>query len=321
MKRDNFRYIATLFIMSFVAALSLCSCSKDDDVESGSSTGSNDSNSWYFCEDRNAFNNTQANADYNSNKLNYYNYIDESGRLKRGGGKTFIHFLNSNTLEVWYFELGVAGCQQSLSSQYYVSTSYYIGKDKLIYYSVSHSTYTYVEVDGKLLVTNGDLYTRTSNGIIKDGTSEVLQKGTVNASNFSKEKQISDACAKVSATRTCNYNNLTCALIFNSSLGSQFPNESIVYGVEYGINICETTLESESRNNPVTMQFDMIDQVKRPYEAIILKLLNKGTLTSSEKSFYDKWHLSIQDMMKRGNHNFVTKCYVRYGGTKYYVVQ
>lgn len=319
MERNKILYIATLFIVAFAAAVSLCSCSKDDDVESGSSTGSNDSNSWYFCEDRNAFNNTQANADYNGNRLNYYNYIDESGRLKRGGGKTFIHFLNSNTLEVWNFELGVAGCQPSLSSQYYVSTSYYIGKDKLIYYSSSNSTYTYVEVDGKILVTNGDLYTRTSNGIIKDGTSEVLQKGTVNASNFGKEKQIADACAKVSATRSCNYNNLTCTVNFNSSLASTYSNESFVYGVEYGIGTYDTTLESESGSNPVTIKFDMVDQVKRPYEAIILKLLNNGELTSSENSFYNQWHLSIQDMMKKGNHNFVTKCYVRYGGTKYYI--
>lgn len=306
--------------MVIITVLSLCSCSKDDDGSgTNASTGDSNSTSWYFYEDRDVFNNSQANADYNSNQQNYYNYIDNAGLLKKWYGKTFIHFLNNNTLEYCNFALGVAGCQQSLSSKYYVTTPYYIGKDKLIYFSISQSTYTYVELDGKILVTNGDIYTRTSNGLVKDGTSEVMQKGTVNVANFSKEKQIADACAKVSANITCNYDNLTCTVNFNSSLGSVYSSESFVYGVEYGINTCESTIESDSKSTPVTLSFNMLDQAKHPYEVVILKLINNGVLTTSERSFYTKWHKTIDDMISRGNHKFVTQCYIRYRGTKYYI--
>lgn len=320
MERNTLRYFIMLFIFTFAATVAFTSCNKDDeDSGKDSSTEVSDSKNWYFYEDRDGFNNVEANTDYNSNKHKYYNYVDDNGYIKGGYGRTCIHFLNNNTLEYWYFTLGVEGCKPSLSSQYYCKTPYYLGNDNFIYFSSSHFVYSYVEVDGKIIVTNGDIYTRTSNGIIKDDTSQVLQKGTVYTSNFSKEKQIADACTKISVNKSCDYNDLSCNLNFNSVLGSIYPNESFVYGVEYGINICETTIESESRSNPVTMNFEMLDKAKHPYVAVILKLENNGVLTSSETSFYNQWYKSIKDMMSRGNHNFVTKCYVRYSGTKYYI--
>lgn len=308
-----------MIMMVFCITINFSSCSKDDnETASSSSSVTSNSKDWYFYEDKDAFNNAQANSDYNSNRLNYYNYVNEDGIIKRGYGRTCIRFVNKNTLEYWYFTLCVAGCKESLSSQYYCNTPYYLGKDKFIYYSSSHSTYSYVEIDGKIIVSNGDIYTRMSNGIVKDGTSQVMTQGAVYTSNFSKEKQIADACKSVKVNASCNYNNLTCTVTFNNSLSSQYPSDTFVFGVEYGINSYDTTIESETKSNPVSISFAMLDQEKSPYFSIALKIQNNVPLNSSEKSFYNKWYRTIQDMISKGV-KFVSKYYVRYGGVKYYI--
>ena len=47
---------------------------------------------------------------------------------------------------------------------------------KLVYYDDSPRTYTYTRVNGKLYVSNGDIFTKTSSGLIKDGSSGVMSK-------------------------------------------------------------------------------------------------------------------------------------------------
>lgn len=54
----------------------------------------------------------------------------------------------------------------------------YAGKyfGELVYCSNQMSYHTYTKVDNKLFLTNGDIFTITSSGLIKDGSSKVLSK-------------------------------------------------------------------------------------------------------------------------------------------------
>ena len=55
--------------------------------------------------------------------------------------------------------------------------SFYAGSifGQMIYYGTP-TYYTYAKVDNKLIVSNGDIYTVTSNGLIKDGSSDLWSK-------------------------------------------------------------------------------------------------------------------------------------------------
>ena len=55
--------------------------------------------------------------------------------------------------------------------------SFYAGSifGQMTYYGTP-SYYTYAKVDNKLIVSNGDIYTVTSNGLIKDGSSDLWSK-------------------------------------------------------------------------------------------------------------------------------------------------
>lgn len=55
--------------------------------------------------------------------------------------------------------------------------SFYVGSifGQMTYYGTP-SYYTYAKVDNKLIVSNGNIYTVTSNGLIKEGSSELWSK-------------------------------------------------------------------------------------------------------------------------------------------------
>lgn len=87
-----------------------------------------------------------------------------------------LHIKDSNTL-VYYYNCNlydpayVPSSAQTLGKVY---AGKYIGD--LIYYSTYTLTYTYTKIDNKIYVSNGDIYTITSSGLIKDGTSAILSK-------------------------------------------------------------------------------------------------------------------------------------------------
>lgn len=88
---------------------------------------------------------------------------------------TVINIVNDNTMVLYYADLWDP---DTLSGNAGIVGKVYAGPyfGELVYYDDSPSYYSYVLVDNKLVVSNGDIYTITSNGLIKDGTSKLLSK-------------------------------------------------------------------------------------------------------------------------------------------------
>ncbi len=86
-----------------------------------------------------------------------------------------INILNKNTIVVYFAHLWkpdkVSG-QSGIVGRVYAGP--YFGE--LVYYSDSPRYYSYTVLDNKLVVSNGDIYTVTSNGLIKDGSNVLLSK-------------------------------------------------------------------------------------------------------------------------------------------------
>ncbi len=107
----------------------------------------------------------------------YYSDVDPScGRL-RFKIKTHIrviHMLNSNTLEEYNASLYVES-KKTGKPVYKLYTGTVFGN--MAYFDDSPRTYTYTVVDGnKIVVSNGDIYTISSGGLILDGTSGIMTK-------------------------------------------------------------------------------------------------------------------------------------------------
>ncbi len=84
-----------------------------------------------------------------------------------------IHILDEQTLVFYSGFLYKSGANKTEEALY----TFYSGKffGTMTYYGTP-AYYTYVKVDNKLIVTNGDIYTITSSGLIKDGNTELWSK-------------------------------------------------------------------------------------------------------------------------------------------------
>lgn len=85
-----------------------------------------------------------------------------------------VQIVNENTLTYYY---------GWLYDPDYVPSSEILGKvyagrniGELVYYDESPRIYTYTELDNKLYVSNGDIFTVSSTGLIKDGTNGIMSK-------------------------------------------------------------------------------------------------------------------------------------------------
>lgn len=86
---------------------------------------------------------------------------------------TALHFLDGNTVTIHYAWLWDPDyCYGEVAGRTNGGT--YIGD--LVYYCESPRTYTYAVYNNKIIITNGDIYTITGSGLIKDGDSGILSK-------------------------------------------------------------------------------------------------------------------------------------------------
>ena len=116
-----------------------------------------------------------ASRDLFFNDDGYYNdYESYFGRLRFSitSQITVIHILDEQTLQVYYASLYETG-----TSKEDAVYSFYAGPifGNMTYYG-SPSYYTFFRVDNKLILSNGDIYTVTSSGLIKDGDTTLLSK-------------------------------------------------------------------------------------------------------------------------------------------------
>lgn len=330
MKKILLSFHAVISAVQFLllcVALSFTSCSNGDDESDGPQSGQVTSKStWYLADDNLSSYVSEMKSSYNKDPLNYYSYVAEDGTLKRAGNNYGIEIINKNTLKIWYFSYGVVGCAPSLDSEFYTQTNYTIGPDKIISYSTYSSMYTYVENEGKMIVTNGDIYTVTPQGLVRDGSSTTMKKKTVNISDFKEEKQTIRDCknkSNTTLTSDCNYDEFTCHVIFNSSLTDLHPNQPFVFGLEYGLkNGTLKTEESKEVNYETDVLIDGFLDYRMYYGSLLVleeKLNNGETLTTSEASLYKSASKIINDHRTRAKQNYIVKGYVRYGGVKYYI--
>lgn len=94
------------------------------------------------------------------------------------GGNIFaIHIIDKNTL-IYYRNASL------YDPDYVPASAEIVGKvyggrniGPLVYYDATGTSYqTYTKYDNKLVVSNGDVYTVTSSGLIKDGSSSLMSK-------------------------------------------------------------------------------------------------------------------------------------------------
>lgn len=318
-------FLSFFAAMSSVPALLLCvalsftSCSSGDDESDGSQSGQVASKStWYFYDDNLSSYVSEINSAYNKDASKYYDYVSDNGTCL--GYYYAIEIINKNTLKMWNFSYGVVGCKESIDSEYYIPTNYTIGPDKIISYSTSSSMYTYVENEGKMIVTNGDIYTITPQGLIKDGRSDVMKKKEVYKSNFEKEakivKNLKSHVNVTSDVSKCEYN-----VVFTSSLGSTYPAENFVFGTEYGdgrYNHRNDIYRQESNSKNGNIKFEACMFEDTSFRDIYHKLANCEQLTSKERETYTSLHLTIDREINDRLQSFWHRSYVRYGGVKYY---
>ncbi|MBQ0074228.1 MAG: hypothetical protein KBT34_08530 [Prevotella sp.] len=100
------------------------------------------------------------------------------GRLENtvNGHLYAIRIENSNTLAVCQFSLFVDEDMSSSSNRKKIATVFngHIFKSVSVY--LSENYYTYIKSDNKIIVSNGDIYTVTSSGLIKDGSSSIMKR-------------------------------------------------------------------------------------------------------------------------------------------------
>lgn len=86
-----------------------------------------------------------------------------------------IHIIDKSTLTVYYANLYVDNSSGANSREkvYKLYAGSIFGN---MAYCDNPTYYTYVKEDNKIVVSNGDIYTITSNGLIKDGSSSLLSK-------------------------------------------------------------------------------------------------------------------------------------------------
>lgn len=86
-----------------------------------------------------------------------------------------VHILNENTLTYYY---GWLYDPNYVPSSAEILGKVYAGRNigELVYYDEFPRTYTYTELDNKLYVSNGDIFTVSSTGLIKDGTNGIMSK-------------------------------------------------------------------------------------------------------------------------------------------------
>lgn len=94
---------------------------------------------------------------------------------KPGCSINVINIVDRNTLVKYYATLWDP---KTLSGNAEIVGSVYAGLyfGVLVYYDSSPVYYTYALVENKLVVSNGEIYTITSGGLIKDGTGVLLSK-------------------------------------------------------------------------------------------------------------------------------------------------
>lgn len=319
----------TMQTLLLCLVFSLVSCSSDNGDSDGSQTQSGQTHStstWYFADDDLSSYIMQIKNSCNSDPSNYYRYVSNDGGMNCLGSFSAIEIINKNTLKMWYFSYGIVGCKPSLDSEYYIPTNYTIGSDKIISFSTYSSMYTYVENEGKIIVTNGDIYTTTPQGLIRDGSSTILKKKTINIADFKEEKQTVKDCqnkANTTLTADCDYETFICHVAYNSALNNIHPKGTFVYGVEYGLK--NSTLEIYETGN-CSFNGDVLIEGNVEYNMFIgswlaleTKLQNGETLTQSEKSLYINLTNRFDELRNKAKQNFIVKGYVRYGGVKYYI--
>ncbi len=201
-----FYIMKKLFLFSLAAALLIgfTSCSKDDDdLTEGNPTGSNDEappsdGLWYantlatpedFKEINEAIENHELLSDYGKYGMHYaepeeffnevgaYSTSDASfGRLRFLPGSqmcSFIHVRPDNTLDV-YSSLFLFKYEKAVGTRFYTVDAGRLGKLSYAVYpgeSYPYTTYTYVEIDGKYVCDNGDIYIKRGNTLVKSGES------------------------------------------------------------------------------------------------------------------------------------------------------
>ncbi len=86
-----------------------------------------------------------------------------------------IHIINDNTIEyhiAYLYDPNYVYDSAKISGKVYAGHNFGV----LVYYDDSPRTYTYMKTDNKLIVSNGDIFTITNSGLIKDGSSQVMSK-------------------------------------------------------------------------------------------------------------------------------------------------
>lgn len=112
-----------------------------------------------------------------------------------------IRILDEQTLVFytgWLYEDGAYNAGEALYTFYAGS----IFGDMTYYGTPTY--YTYAKIDNKLIVSNGDIYTVTSSGLIKDGSSDLWSKYDPKKKNTGKNENTSDKNETNSTTGTIN---------------------------------------------------------------------------------------------------------------------
>lgn len=350
--------VSTL-IFTLGAVVFLSSCGKDDDNEipadpntdqsqNSSQNTKKDESDWYVWGGSSigwsGYNSSVYASKVMEDCAAYYDNIDADGNVdskEMYSTKSAVRLVNGNTIEYWTFNVGIWGCRESLNSKYYWYAnndyrSYFEGEfkpEKIICYSAEQRyQYTYAEIEGKLYVSDGSIYTRSKNGLIKDGVSGEYSKTDVNISNFENEKKIANRCkseVRCSERYEADYPNT-----YSISITTPFPrtcdyNNLIVYGVEYGES-CTSDYVVEGItpiNGKVDIYISILfgsninDYAKAEVIVNSLKTkMNSGeALSASEERLYKTALDTMDKLLTKMKQNFEAKVYVRYGGTKYYI--
>ena len=185
-------------MMLIFPCFGISSCTKDSGSENGNSIGGNTTIGWYadlnrvakqsdFVEINKAINNHELLSSYPSSGNYYYAsrdlfiingmYSDSDahfGRLRFSVPNPIMVYrvLDDQTFLVYnpfLYEDG-AGSGEAVYKLYAGSIF-----GNMTYYG-SPTYYTYVKSENKILVTNGDIFTITNNGLIKDGSATTFSK-------------------------------------------------------------------------------------------------------------------------------------------------
>lgn len=212
MKTNIFYKLLLVFFVALFTTIAISSCDKDDDG-SDSGSGISVSGTWYATQE--SINHITLNkTDFQKieeaiekHDLLYTMYIDRNNTREYYAEKnmfvlddgsfntnnnlagylrntiTFHHssvrIVNSNTLANCSISLYVdENMKENHTATYKKVASVYQGS---IFKSVSayvyyESYYTYAKSGNKIIVSNGDIYTVTDSGLIKDGSSDIMVK-------------------------------------------------------------------------------------------------------------------------------------------------